>query len=395
MPRSGSVMKPTGLLRLTGLVAGLAVLPLLSACGGEEGDSSVKVAQARVTAKEHALDEAKADLKEKSAAFCDASASYITALDRYGDVLAGTAVTVGDVTQAGADLADPRRDVVAGAEAATSAQQAVVDAQQELAEAEAALTAATSSGSAAPSSPASVNSPAPLAPTATVNRVEQAEAEFTAVQKGISADTPLAQAAQQFNAAAVALEMSWLRLFADAGCLTNDQQKQAEAAVREYTTTVQSALREAGYYEGTVDGVYGPATVDAVEAVQKAHGLPTTGTVDKATAAALQGDLAAKGGAAAQKVTASTAAVQQTLKLAGFWDGPVDGTWTPELTDAVEKFQKELGVPPTGEVDAATVAALEKALAAAAAPPSPSPSASPSSPPQGGSGSASASPSPS
>ncbi len=33
-----------------------------------------------------------------------------------------------------------------------------------------------------------------------------------------------AQASQQFNAAAVALEMSWLPLFADAGCLTDEQQ---------------------------------------------------------------------------------------------------------------------------------------------------------------------------
>ena len=60
---------------------------------------------------------------------------------------------------------------------------------------------------------------------------------------------------------------------------------------------------------------------------------------------------------------ASTAAVQQTLKLAGFWDGPVDGEWTPELTEALKDFQTELGVEPTGTVDAATIAALEKAIA--------------------------------
>ena len=171
------------------------------------------------------------------------------------------------------------------------------------------------------------------------------------------------KASQQFNAAAVALEMSWLRLFADAGCLTDEQAVQAEAAVRDYTTTLQQSLLDAGYYDGEVDGVYGPATVDAIEALQQAHGLPSTGTVDKATAAALQSDLAAKGGAIAQEAVASTAAVQQTLKLAGFWDGPVDGEWTPELTKALKDFQTELGVKPTGTVDAATVAALEKAIA--------------------------------
>ena len=63
---------------------------------------------------------------------------------------------------------------------------------------------------------------------------------------------------------------------------------------------------------------------------------------------------------------ASTAAVQQTLTLAGFWDGPVDGEWSPALTDALKDFQTHLGVPPSGTVDAATVAALEKAIAEAA-----------------------------
>ena len=75
----------------------------------------------------------------------------------------------------------------------------------------------------------------------------------------------------------------------------------------EQARALQGSLGEAGYYKGEVDGVYGPATVEAVEALQKAHGLPVTGTVDKATAAALQADLQAKGGAAAQTAVASTA----------------------------------------------------------------------------------------
>jgi murein L,D-transpeptidase YcbB/YkuD len=90
--------------------------------------------------------------------------------------------------------------------------------------------------------------------------------------------------------------------------------------------------------------------------------------VDKATAAALQADLQAKGGAAAQEALASTAAVQQTLKLARFWDGPVDGQWTPALTDALKSFQTHLGVEPTGTGDAATMAALEHAIATAKTP---------------------------
>ena len=192
-------------------------------------------------------------------------------------------------------------------------------------------------------------------------------------------ETPLTDASEQFNSAAVALELAWLRLFVDAGCLPDEQKQQAEAAVSAYTTALQQDLADAGYYGGAVDGVYGPVTVTAVEDLQKANGLPVTGTVDKATADALQAELVALGGAAAQDSVATTAAIQQTLKLAGFWDGPVDGIWTPALTEAVQAFQVELGVEPTGTVDAATISAFEKALSELLNP-EPSPSETPSRP---------------
>jgi peptidoglycan hydrolase-like protein with peptidoglycan-binding domain len=210
-------------------------------------------------------------------------------------------------------------------------------------------------------------------PGATVNRVKQADADLAAAQEGITDQTPLRQASERFNAAAVALEMSWLRLLAEAGCLSKDQQQPA----RDYTRAIQKSLAEAGYYEGEVDGVYGPSTVAAVQALQKAHDLPVTGTVDKATDAALQAELRAKGGAVADDAIASTAALQQTLKLTGFWTGPVDGVWTTELTEALKSFQVALGVEPTGAVDAATIAAVEHAMAERSAP-SAAPSASPS-----------------
>lgn len=371
----------------TVVVAGVASL-VLTACGSD-GDTELTAAEARVTAKEKAVSSARSAADEAAATFCDASSDYITALDRYGDVLTATAPTVGDVKDAGSDLAEPREEAVAGAEAAVSAQQALVTAEQELAAAETALAEVTAGpdGTGAASTPTATATPAPLAPSKTVARVEQAEADLAAAQEGISDTTPLAQASQQFNAAAVAVEMSWLRLYADAGCLTDQQQKQAEAAVRDYTVALQEALATAGFYDGDVDGVYGPATVDAVEALQQEQGLPVTGTVDKATEAALRTELDAKGGAAAEKALASTAAVQQTLKLAGYWDGPVDGDWTPELTEALKEFQTELGVEPSGTVDAATVAALEEALADPdrpqsdeSAPSSPSPDGSTSAP---------------
>jgi peptidoglycan hydrolase-like protein with peptidoglycan-binding domain len=204
-------------------------------------------------------------------------------------------------------------------------------------------------------------------PTEAVTRVQQAESEFATAQGGISDDTPLRTASEQFNAAAVALEMSWLQLYAATGCLTDPQQEDAAKAVHDYTAALQQDLTDAGYYTAKVDGVHGPATVASVEALQKAHDLPVTGTMDKATEAALRTDLAAKGGVAAEAAVASTAAVQQTLKLAGYWDGPVDGQWTDSLTDALKALQNDLGVPATGKADAATVSALEKAIEKATA----------------------------
>ena len=340
---------------------------VLVGCGGDgEEPSAVDVAQARVAAAKDDLADAEAGFTEDSEAFCGASEDYILALDRYADVLSQTAVTVGDVTEAGADLGGAaRRRHVGRPRPPWRRTRTVLAAEQELAEAKAELAAAKDPGSTPADVPSETASPEPLLPAATVSRVEQAEQELEAVQRGISERTPLEEASQQFNAAVVALQMSWLRLFADAGCLTDEQQVTAEAAVRDYTSTLQTSLAAAGYYDGEVDGVYGPQTVDAVVALQEAHGLPTTGTVDKATAAALEEDLAAAGGASAEETLASTAAVQQTLKLAGYWDGPVDGEWTDALTEALQEFQTALGVKPTGTVDAATVRALEKAIAEA------------------------------
>jgi murein L,D-transpeptidase YcbB/YkuD len=338
--------------------AGLPVLAFtvtLAVTGCGDGDTRVRVAEHRVASKQEALTQARAELAGRIDGFCRSSSSYVTALDRYGDLITDTAVTVGDVKEAGADLAEPRSDVVTATEQVTAAREDVATAERELAEANTALAAARGGAPAAPPSPASPSaSPEPPVAGTTVDRVKQADADLTAAREGITDQTPLKQASERFNSAAVALEMSWLRLLGEAGCLSEDQQRRA----RDYSLAIQKSLTEAGYLKSKADGVYGPDTVAAVQALQKAHGLAETGTVDKATDAALRAELRAEGGAAAGEAVVATSAVQQTLKLAGFWDGPVDGMWTDELTAALRSFQAELGVEPTGTVDAATVAAV-------------------------------------
>jgi peptidoglycan hydrolase-like protein with peptidoglycan-binding domain len=384
--RSGALpvvpWRAPALVRLACL--GTVTTALLSGCAEDTTPQDpVGRAEEQVAQAQQAVEQAEAELDRSAVAFCDVSRDYITGIDRYGDILTATAPTVGDVRDAGGELVAPRDETLGSAEAAVRAHEDVVAAEQQLAEAEAALeearnpSGATGSTGAGESGADASESVPPLVPAASVSRVTQAEAELDAALEGVTDETPLRQASEQANAAAVALELSWLRLFADAGCLTDEQQVQAQAAVAEYTTALQKSLAEAGYYEAEVDGLYGPATVEAVRALQEAHDLPETGTVDRATDAALGSELQELGGAAADQELASTAAVQQTLMLAGYWDGPVDGRWTDALTKALSDLQEDLGVKPTGEVDAATVAALEKAIAELGAAQTPTRSPSP------------------
>ena len=50
---------------------------------------------------------------------------------------------------------------------------------------------------------------------------------------------------------------------------------------------VQRRLKNWGYYDGSVDGIYGPATISAVKYFQKKNGLTADGICGKATYAAL------------------------------------------------------------------------------------------------------------
>jgi peptidoglycan hydrolase-like protein with peptidoglycan-binding domain len=102
-----------------------------------------------------------------------------------------------------------------------------------------------------------------------------------------------------------------MKLIADAGCLTDEQQAEAVAQVTAYTAAVQTALQQAGYFDGEIDGIYGPLTADAVKRLQADSKLPETGFVDEATSRALDQKLADLGQQTALANATHTAAVQQ------------------------------------------------------------------------------------
>jgi peptidoglycan hydrolase-like protein with peptidoglycan-binding domain len=324
----------------------------------------VAAAEARVTTAQGDLAKAQDEVKAAGRTFCTEAKGYVTTLDRYGRLFTDSKVTVGDIKTGGADLAAPRASVSSAATAFTTAQTHVADAEKELADAQAALADAKATASSVPTSsttPPSTTTTT-LVPPASIARVTQAEADFQRTAQGITDSTPLVQAAVAYNSAAFALQVAWLNLLVDAGCVSDAQQAQAAAQVSAYTVALQTELQKAGYYTGPIDGVYGPQTVDAVKQLQTDAGLPVTGLVDKATAIALDRKVAALGQQAAATAASQTAAVQTVLKLAGYWSGPIDGVWTDELTGALKSFQTALGVTPTGAVDAATLAAFEQAL---------------------------------
>lgn len=62
----------------------------------------------------------------------------------------------------------------------------------------------------------------------------------------------------------------------------------AQGAKGEQVSKIQQLLAASGFYAGTIDGSFGPATRAAIERFQARYSLPVTGTVDRSMIDALQ-----------------------------------------------------------------------------------------------------------
>ena len=144
---------------------------------------------------------------------------------------------------------------------------------------------------------------------------------------------------------------------------------------------LQQAMIDAGVkVRGGADGIFGPATGTALKEFQTSQGLPATGVVDQATAAALaapkpvgaQNPAPAEGGGFAEygEKGQRVLALQSALVTAGIAvTGGVDGDFGGGTSAAVMEFQRRNGFTVTGRVDDATGTALGLAKAAAPAAP--------------------------
>ena len=134
-----------------------------------------------------------------------------------------------------------------------------------------------------------------------------------------------------------------------------DIRRQQEAyASAAFYTQLQLALQFLGFYTGPINGINTPETQAALAAFQTSVGLPPTGVWDEATAAAMATAL----GEYAALLTQTTRDIQQLMTDLGYYTGPIDGIWNQELTDAIKALQRDLGVPETGVLDAATLQAI-------------------------------------
>ncbi|HEX6286363.1 MAG TPA: peptidoglycan-binding protein, partial [Acidimicrobiia bacterium] len=262
--------------------------------------------------------------------FCSDVETHVEAIGRYGGLFEDVELTVGEVKTAQQELEPSLEAVEESAEEFRTAVETD------------------------PTSGLSID----LVEPETLEAVQAAEEAF-AQASDIDDRTPVVDAGIEFNSAAYQLEVAWVRLFVDAGCLEGDARAEAEAQqwVSDYVAAIQTDLRTIGYYQGEVDGIYGPMTIEAVERFQEDSGLPITGLFDPPTQAAMQLALD-------DRESAQVGALQAIMIATGHYSGPVDGVWSPAVEAALFDLQEDLGVPASGVIDAATLRALEDALAA-------------------------------
>jgi peptidoglycan hydrolase-like protein with peptidoglycan-binding domain len=139
----------------------------------------------------------------------------------------------------------------------------------------------------------------------------------------------------------------------------------AAAAGRPEIAALQVALRGAGLYGGTVDGVAGAGTSAAVSRFQARNGLVADGVAGAATRAAL----GRRGRPSLGTRTMGpgdtgwdVAALQFSLAWHGFPSGSIDGGYGSHAQAAVRRFQAWAGLPADGVAGAATVRALARPI---------------------------------
>ena len=145
---------------------------------------------------------------------------------------------------------------------------------------------------------------------------------------------------------------------------------------------LQAALKNLGYYSGTVDGNFGSGTERAVTAFQRASGLTADGKAGVQTQAKLYNQSGSSSGNNSENTGSSGSVsgftrtlrrgytgsdvsnVQTRLKALGYYTGSVDGKYGSGTIAAVTSFQKKNSLTADGKVGPATYSKLFDSSAA-------------------------------
>jgi peptidoglycan hydrolase-like protein with peptidoglycan-binding domain len=146
-------------------------------------------------------------------------------------------------------------------------------------------------------------------------------------------------------------------------------------ALQESLSRIEDPTTGLAYYNDTKDGVFGPATHNALIAFQAEMLIETTGMMSAETEDTLFDAVEAKNSERYLKLTdpymrgTDVLALQKQLNLLinpttllPFYGGKLDGIFGPITNDAVIQFQKYAGIEVDGIVGPETRSALQKAL---------------------------------
>lgn len=140
------------------------------------------------------------------------------------------------------------------------------------------------------------------------------------------------------------------------GVPTNDRfdEQWVAALQRQVRQRLQRQLKQAGLYRGPVDGQASPQTSAAIRAFQRQRGLAPTGRLSSALLRHLAAGHhpaapARTPGAIVLSGSALIRAVQQELDRLGYPVGRADGRLGPQTRNAIRAFQRQQGLPPSGQ----------------------------------------------
>lgn len=121
---------------------------------------------------------------------------------------------------------------------------------------------------------------------------------------------------------------------------------------------VQQLLRSRGFYNGAIDGIYGPQTASAIITFQRSRNLPANGAIEARTWESLidlsnrtttptANSLSKYDSNSPPTVYLSIGSsgeivqdIQSFLKIGGYYTGAIDGVYGTATASAVEAFQQ-------------------------------------------------------